>query len=120
MFGPLGGPEIIAILVIALLLFGPRKLPQLGKTLGRAMSEFRKATTDFKMNLEREIEMEEIREARNAIKDTARETQRAVTNLKDTVLRETEPSSETTDKRQAEPDAAPVPRSPDGGTERNS
>ena len=81
MFGPLGGPEIIVIFVLALLLFGPRRLPKLGKTLGRTMSEFRKATSDFKMSLEREIEMEEIRETRDELKKTARDAQGAINEL---------------------------------------
>ena len=120
MFGPLGGPEIIAILVIALLLFGPRKLPKLGRTLGRAMSEFRKATNDFKMSLEREIELEEIRETRDAIQSTVRDTRSAVTDLKDAVSRENDRRTATPDTQQAEPGIRPVPRSPDGGTERKS
>jgi sec-independent protein translocase protein TatA len=41
--GPVGFPEMLAIFVIALLLFGPKKLPELGRTLGKAISEFRRA-----------------------------------------------------------------------------
>jgi sec-independent protein translocase protein TatB len=44
------------IAILGLLLFGPRKLPQIGRTVGKAVSEFRRATTDFKMNLEREVD----------------------------------------------------------------
>jgi sec-independent protein translocase protein TatA len=46
---------LILILVVALLVFGPRKLPELGRALGKGISEFRKATTDLKTTLEREI-----------------------------------------------------------------
>lgn len=47
MFG-IGTPEIIIIIVVALLIFGPSKLPDLGKSLGKGLREFKKATTEFK------------------------------------------------------------------------
>jgi TatA/E family protein of Tat protein translocase len=55
MFGSLGAPELIAIFVLALLLFGPKKLPELGRALGRSFAEFRRATTELKTTFEREI-----------------------------------------------------------------
>lgn len=55
MFGSLGAPELIAIFVLALLLFGPRKLPELGRALGRSFAEFRRATTELKSTFEREV-----------------------------------------------------------------
>ena len=55
MFGSLGAPELIAIFVLALLLFGPKKLPELGRALGRSFAEFRRATTDLKSTFEREL-----------------------------------------------------------------
>jgi len=72
-FGSLGGAELIVILVVALLLFGPRKLPGIGKTLGSALAEFRRATTDFKMSLEREVNVDEIRDIRRDVKETVDE-----------------------------------------------
>lgn len=57
----LGMPEVVLILVIALIVFGPRKLPELGKSLGQAMSQFRRASDDFKRTWEQEVEMETIR-----------------------------------------------------------
>ena len=51
MFG-LGIPELIVIFVIALLVFGPKKLPDLGKSIGRAMSEFKKAQQDFQESVQ--------------------------------------------------------------------
>lgn len=54
--GSVGTPEILLILVIALLLFGPRKLPELGKSLGRAIREFKKASAELQETLEREVE----------------------------------------------------------------
>lgn len=63
MFGTLGGPEIIFILVIALIVFGPRKLPEMGKSLGKMMAEFRKASADFKRTVEDEVEAEKYTQA---------------------------------------------------------
>jgi sec-independent protein translocase protein TatA len=62
MFGPIGMPELIIILVIALIIFGPRKLPELGKSLGRSLNEFKKASTDLQNTLEQEIRLEEQKE----------------------------------------------------------
>jgi TatA/E family protein of Tat protein translocase len=57
-FGSLGLPEILFILVIALLVFGPRRLPEVGRTLGRAMGEFRRATADLRRSVEVEMSRE--------------------------------------------------------------
>jgi TatA/E family protein of Tat protein translocase len=58
MFGTLGGPELFLIFVIALIVFGPRKLPEIGKNLGKMMSEFRRASNDLKRTLEEVVEAE--------------------------------------------------------------
>jgi TatA/E family protein of Tat protein translocase len=52
-------PELLFILVLALLIFGPRKLPDIGRTMGKAMGEFRRATRDLKRTLDTEISAEE-------------------------------------------------------------
>ena len=62
MFGSIGMPELIIILVIALIIFGPRKLPELGKSLGRSLNEFKRASTDLQNTLEQEIRIEEQKE----------------------------------------------------------
>ena len=62
MFGSIGMPEMIIILVIALIIFGPRKLPELGKSLGRSLNEFKKASNELRSTLEEEIRVEETRE----------------------------------------------------------
>ena len=59
--GNLGMPEILMILVIALIIFGPRKLPELGKSLGHGLAQFRKASDDFKRQWEEEVEVEKRR-----------------------------------------------------------
>ncbi len=60
MFG-MGMPEIILILAIALIVIGPRKLPELGRSLGRAMREFRKATSEFKASLDVDDDLGSVR-----------------------------------------------------------
>jgi sec-independent protein translocase protein TatA len=59
--GSLGMPEILIILVIALIIFGPRKLPELGKSLGKSLAQFRRASEDFKRQWEDEVTIERQR-----------------------------------------------------------
>jgi len=59
MFGSIGMPELVIILVIALIIFGPRKLPELGRSLGRSIGEFRRASNELRSTLEEEIRVEE-------------------------------------------------------------
>ncbi len=56
----LGTTELMVILVVALVIFGPRKLPDLGRSLGRSLGEFKRASDDFKRTWEREVEVERI------------------------------------------------------------
>lgn len=62
----IGMPEVIVILVIALVVFGPRKLPELGKSFGQAMAQFRRASEDFKRTWEQEVELEQVRKPDSA------------------------------------------------------
>ena len=61
MFGSIGMPELIIIFVIALIIFGPRKLPELGRSLGKSLAEFKRASNELKSTLEEEIRLEETR-----------------------------------------------------------
>jgi sec-independent protein translocase protein TatA len=66
MFGPIGMPEMVVIAVIALIIFGPRKLPELGKSLGKSIAEFKRASNELKNTLEDEIRTEELQDARKS------------------------------------------------------
>ena len=63
----LGSTEFIFILLIALIFFGPRKLPQLAKSMGKGLAEFRKASDDFKRTWEREVALETTRAEDNTL-----------------------------------------------------
>lgn len=63
MFGSLGVPELLLIFFVILIVFGPRRIPEIGRTLGKALGEFRKATDDLKNTIEREVRLEELKQA---------------------------------------------------------
>ena len=56
MFGSIGMPELILIFIVALLVFGPKKLPEIGKSLGKGLAEFKRASDELKKTIETEIE----------------------------------------------------------------
>jgi|TARA_Y100001001_G_C7750429_1_gene217754 sec-independent protein translocase protein TatA len=59
MFGSIGMPELMIIFVIALIIFGPRKLPELGRSMGRTLSEFKRSSNELRSTLDEEIRIEE-------------------------------------------------------------
>lgn len=59
MFGSIGGVELLVILVIGLLVFGPRRLPEIGRAIGRSLAEFRRATQELKEQIEKEVDLKE-------------------------------------------------------------
>ena len=67
MIGSIGTMELVVILVIALMVFGPRKLPELGRSIGKSLGEFKRASNDLRHTLEDEIHVEE-----QARRETAR------------------------------------------------
>lgn len=75
--GSLGMPEILMILVIALIIFGPRKLPELGKSLGQGLAHFRKASEDFKRQWEDEVDLEKRRLDTGSPRESAEKSEQA-------------------------------------------
>jgi TatA/E family protein of Tat protein translocase len=63
MIGSIGMPELIIILTLALIIFGPRKLPELGRSLGKSLGEFKRASNELRNTLDEEIRIEEQRSA---------------------------------------------------------
>ncbi len=76
-FGSIGMMELIVIFVIALVIFGPRKLPELGRSLGKSLSEFKRASNELRSTLDEEIHLEDQRSReqtrKRAVDDTADE-----------------------------------------------
>ncbi len=76
--GPIGVQEMIFVFVLALLIFGPRKLPELGRTVGKALAEFRRASAEVRLAVE-----DEMRELERQARELAREAERAVSKAQD-------------------------------------
>jgi len=68
MFGSIGVPELIIIFIVALLVFGPKKLPEVGKSVGKAIRDFKRSTEDIKNKFEDEIRVEEFRSLKDDLK----------------------------------------------------
>lgn len=96
MFG-IGMPEMILILAIALIVIGPKKLPDLAKSLGRAMREFKKATNEFKETMQIDSEMADVKKAFNDINDD-------VTSAVEIIPAETDDQAEKTGTGEGEQD----------------
>jgi TatA/E family protein of Tat protein translocase len=71
--GPLGYPEMVFIFFLALILFGPKKLPELGRTVGKALTEFRRASNELKSTFDRE--MKSLEQETESFKQIANEYQ---------------------------------------------
>jgi TatA/E family protein of Tat protein translocase len=84
MFGSVGFPELLIILAIALLIFGPKKLPEVSKSIGRAVREFRRASDEIKGKIEQEIQASEFKEIKDDLKkDLSQDIYKEVTEDKE-------------------------------------
>ena len=108
MLPSLGVMELVIIMVIALIIFGPRKLPELGRSLGKSIGEFRRASNELKSTLEDEIRMEEVKEQRSKIEAE-----------QDSAVEAPPPGAASQDiypPTDASPDEPTVSRNPNSGT----
>jgi sec-independent protein translocase protein TatA len=111
MFGPIGMPELIVIMVLALIIFGPRKLPELGRSLGRSLNEFKRASNELKHTLDEEIRVEEQRSTEAERNQRVTEEQRRAEQQRAVdAARATPPDSYSAEPATAEPADASIPR----------
>jgi Tat protein translocase TatB subunit len=84
MFGNIGFPELLIILAIALLVFGPKKLPEISKSLGKAVREFRRTSDEIKGKIEQELQASEFKEIKDDLKkDLSQDIYKEVTEEKE-------------------------------------
>lgn len=107
MFGSLGFPELMLIMFVALIVFGPRRLPEIGRTLGKALGEFKKATDELKNTIEREVRVEELKQITPANLMAAPQSVSRSEPVPVTVVAEAEPAPVTGFEHPAEVDRAP-------------
>ena len=96
--GPIGMQEMVVIFLVALVLFGPKKLPELGKTIAKAITEFRRAQSDLKATFERE--MHALEKETESLKEVTRQATIDLTNYPDIDL---DGSPASYDQRSLEP-----------------
>lgn len=95
MLGSLGIPELLFIFGLALLVFGPKRLPEIGRAVGRGMAELRKASNDLKRTLNAEMIEQEMRDAdpRKVVRDSLRDVKKSLTDAVDMNAPDPETSS---------------------------
>jgi len=103
MFG-LGMPEILLILAIALIVIGPQKLPELAKTLGRAMGEFKRSAQDLKRSIDMDTTLQDVKSSPTDLKDTIKNTRHKKDDKKDSTETDT---AEESEKMDTAPDMPP-------------
>ena len=92
MFGTLGGPELILIFIVGLVVFGPRKLPEIGKSLGKMIGEFKRASADFQRTVEDEVESEKLKKEIASAEYPAGPPSQAPAGISTPLIREAEGS----------------------------
>ena len=97
--GNIGFPEMVVIFVLALLIFGPKRLPELGKSLGKGMAEFRRASSDLRNSIEREIESAQI--PQNPIKEAVEDVKKAANSATNSLNEATHSLTSGTDSTKA-------------------
>lgn len=112
MFG-IGMPELLLILAVALVVIGPKKLPDLAKSLGRAMGEFKRATNDLKQSIEQETGLDEVRQSMKEVNRDIRrsfdsaDTQPATTGAETTEnIKDVPPDEKDSDRDKIDPAVA--------------
>jgi Tat protein translocase TatB subunit len=107
MFG-LGMPEIFLILAIALIVIGPKKLPELAKTMGRAMGEFKRSAQDFKKSIDIETTLKDIETPASDLKDIIKDVNKG----KEPIV-ESDDNTDTTGSEDQDINTIPPDTSPD-------
>jgi Tat protein translocase TatB subunit len=126
-FGSIGGWELIFLVVLALMLFGPRRIPEIARTLGKTIGQLRRASHDFRTGIEREVEAERLKDAGDALRSLRDEVGSIRREALDGVRQRTAPPAhrpstpdraDRTDEVAAgdRPDGAEVPSAADGTT----
>lgn len=82
--------ELILIFVVALLVFGPKKLPEIGRSVGKALREFKKTSDEIKGRIEEEIEASEIKDIRKDIQSSVDDIKSGVKSFQDDIKKDTE------------------------------
>lgn len=90
MFGSIGPAELILIFVIALLVFGPKKLPEIGRSVGKALREFKRTSEEIKGRIEEEIEASEIKDIRKDIRSGMDDLKSGVKSFQDDIKKDIE------------------------------
>src|ERR1039457_2067630 len=104
--GPLRWPETVFIFFLALILFGPKKLPELGRTVGKALTEFRRASNELKTTFDREIKN---LEAESGVKEVVNQYQYDTYNYDYSNYESTESTSEPSYGTETYDSPAPPP-----------
>lgn len=90
MFGSIGPAELVLIFVIALLVFGPKKLPEIGRSVGKALREFKKTSEEIKSRIEEEIDASEIKDIRKDIQSGVDDIKSGVKSFQDDIKKDIE------------------------------